>query len=108
MHQIIQILSFYLGGFLGDNEHLGMFSVEENVADNMEECRIYPDIDGSMENYQGGDNTTDSNSEQVGNLDWTDDIDVINVLHGVSEWPVGLQVYLKISETSSNTFNSLF
>lgn len=77
---------------MGDNEHLGMFSVEENVDDTMDECPMYPDIDGAMENYPGGDNTTDSNSEQVGNLDWTDDIDVINVLHGVSEWPVGLQV----------------
>lgn len=80
---------------MGENDHLSMFSMEENVEDNMEECSIYPDIDSSLENFQTGDNTQDSSREPICNYEWADDIDVINVLHGVSEWPVTLQVIMR-------------
>lgn len=81
-----------IGAFVADGDHLSMFSVsEENLDENMEECAMYPDIESPMENFQSGENVQD-NREPVCNLEWADDIDVINVLHGVSEWPVTLQV----------------
>lgn len=66
-----------------------MFQIEEGVDDTMEECAIYPDVE-SLENFQTGDNLPDGSREPICNLEWADDIDVINVLHG--EWPVTLQV----------------
>lgn len=35
---------------------------------------------------------SDGLREPICNYKWADDIDVINVLHGVSDWPVALQV----------------
>lgn len=68
---------------------MNMFSMEEGAEDMMGECAMYPDVE-SLENFQTGDSAQDGSREPICNLEWTDDIDVINVLHG--EWPVTLQV----------------
>lgn len=80
---------YHLPGYACNDEHLNMFSVDEGVDDTMEECAIYPDVE-SMESFQTGDTAPDGSREPICNLEWADDIDVINVLHG--EWPVTLQV----------------
>lgn len=75
-----------------------MFTVEDVDEEQVDECAgvtgLYP-LNESLESF----NTTediesDTSRDQINNYEWADDIDVINVLHGVSDWPVALQVNL--------------
>lgn len=66
-------------------DDLSMFSVEE--SDNKD---VYPDIDSTMDVFST-DALQQRTRENNCNYDW-DDIDVMNVLQSVSDWPVTLQV----------------
>lgn len=68
-----------------------MFSVEE--SDNKD---VYPDVENAMDCFNTGDPLQQRARENNCNYDWTDDIDVLNVLHSVNDWPVTLQVNANI------------
>lgn len=69
-----------------------MFTVEDSQSESIEECGMYPALEESLENFNADDVGSDGSRDPICNYEWADDIDVINVLHGVSEWPVALQV----------------
>lgn len=74
------------------DDHLHMFTVDGTDNEVIEECGIYTSsMDGSMDNSASDDFDGDGSREPC-SYEWTDDIDVINVLHGVPDWPVSLQV----------------
>lgn len=68
-----------------------MFTVEDTDSEVIE-CGMYPALEESLENFSTDDVESDGSREPICNYEWADDIDVINVLHGVSDWPVALQV----------------
>lgn len=72
--------------FSDQQDDLSMFSVEE--SDNKD---VYPDIDSPMDVFNT-DALQQRTRENNCNYDWADDIDVLNVLHSVNDWPVTLQV----------------
>lgn len=76
---------------LGDQQDdLSMFSVEEGDAKD-----VYPDVENALDCFNTGDALQQRNrGENNCNYDWADDIDVLNVLHSVNDWPVTLQVIL--------------
>lgn len=81
------------GSFINQSEdHIHMFTVEDSQSESIEECGMYPALEESLENFNADDVGSDGSRDQICNYEWADDIDVINVLHGVSEWPVALQV----------------
>lgn len=81
-----------IGSFINQTEdHIHMFTVEDSQSESIEDCVMYPALE-SLENFNADDVGSDGSREQICNYEWADDIDVINVLHGVSEWPVALQV----------------
>lgn len=82
--------SFNISTDFGDQQDdLSMFSVEESDTKD-----VYPDIDSSMDVFNT-EALQQRARENNCNYDW-DDIDVMNVLQSVSDWPVTLQVYIKI------------
>lgn len=74
---------------LGDQpDDLSMFSVEEGDTKD-----VYPDVENALDCFNTGDALQQRNrGESNCNYDWADDIDVLNVLHSVNDWPVTLQV----------------
>lgn len=74
---------------LGDQpDDLSMFSVEEGDTKD-----VYPDVENALDCFNTGDALQQrSRGESNCNYDWADDIDVLNVLHSVNDWPVTLQV----------------
>lgn len=83
----------FLGAFLSQHDdHLHMFTVEDAESEVIDECGMYPALEETLENFTTDDVESDGTREPICNYEWADDIDVINVLHGVSEWPVALQV----------------
>ncbi|KAJ6639711.1 Ankyrin repeat and KH domain-containing protein mask, partial [Pseudolycoriella hygida] len=79
------------GSFMSPTEdHIHMFTVEDPQSESIEECGMYPAMEESLGTFNADDVGADGSREQI-NYEWTDDIDVINVLHGVSDWPVALQ-----------------
>lgn len=68
-------------------DDLSMFSVEEGDTKD-----VYPDVENALDCFNTGDALQQRNrGENNCNYDWADDIDVLNVLHSVNDWPV-LQV----------------
>lgn len=82
------LLSNEIKDFGDQPDDLSMFSVEE--GDNKD---VYPDIESSMDVFNT-DALQQRSRENNCNYDWADDIDVLNVLHSVNDWPVTLQVIL--------------
>lgn len=80
------------GAFISQHEdHLHMFTVDDSDSDTLE--KMYPHLEESLRDFNPDElEDSDDAQEPICNYEWADDIDVINVLHGVSEWPVALQV----------------
>lgn len=75
-----------------------MFSVEEGDTKD-----VYPDVENALDCFNTGDALQQRNrGENNCNYDWADDIDVLNVLHSVNDWPVTLQVFVYLHEHTSN------
>lgn len=75
-------------GFVDQHDdHLSMFSVEEADGKN-----IYPDIENALKGFSSGDASQQRTREANSNYEWADDIDVLNILHNVNDWPATLQV----------------
>lgn len=93
-----------VGTFMGQHDdHLHMFTVDGTDNEVIEECGIYTSsMDGSMDNSTSDDFDGDGSREPC-SYEWTDDIDVINVLHGVPDWPVSLQVHVDYNDSNKNT-----
>lgn len=81
--------SIFCSDFGDQPDDLSMFSVEE--GDNKD---AYLDIDTPTDVFNA-DALQQRTRESNCNYDWADDIDVLNVLHSVNDWPVTLQVLLK-------------
>lgn len=64
-----------------------MFSVEEG-----DHKDVYPDVENALDCFNSADALQQRARENNCNYDWADDIDVLNVLHSVNDWPVTLQV----------------
>lgn len=93
---------FFQGAFIGQHEdHLHMFTVDDTDSETID---MYPDLDESLENFNTDEVGSDGTREPICSYEWADDIDVINVLHGVSDWPVSLQVCNKTINLSSYAF----
>ena len=78
---------------LGDQQDdLSMFSVEEALSvDDTKD--VYPDVESALDCFNTGDALQQRNrGDNNCSYDWADDIDVLNVLHSVNDWPVTLQV----------------
>lgn len=86
----------FLGAFFSQHDdHLHMFTVEDVDEEQVEECSggLYPTLDESLDSFNTTEDVeSDCSRDQINNYEWADDIDVINVLHGVSDWPTALQV----------------
>lgn len=74
---------FYLGFGDQHDDHLSMFSVDGGDGKD-----VYPDMDAFSTNEALQQRARENNC----NYEWADDIDVLNVLHSVNDWPVTLQV----------------
>lgn len=83
-----------IGAFISQHEdHLHMFTVDDSDSDTLE--KMYPHLEESLRDFNPDElEDSDDAQEPICNYEWADDIDVINVLHGVSEWPVALQVFI--------------
>lgn len=85
-----------------------MFTVEDVDEEHVDECSgvtgLYPSLDESLDSFNTTEDVeSDCSRDQINNYEWADDIDVINVLHGVSDWPVALQVtYFRLSKQSQS------
>lgn len=64
-----------------------MFSVEETDSKD-----VYSDVENALDCFNTGDALQQRSRENNCNYEWADDIDVLNVLHSVNDWPVTLQV----------------
>lgn len=65
-----------------DNQNdLSMFPLEDADAKN-----VYAELENSLKNFNSGD------ASQQRNYEWTEDLDVLNVLHSVNEWPVNFTI----------------
>lgn len=80
--QYILYFQYRLGFESQQGEHLSMFTVEETDAKN-----AYPDIENSLEAFGSADGQQRTREANC-NYEWADDIDVLNVLHSVNDWPV--------------------
>lgn len=98
---VMATITLFAGPYLSQHDdHLHMFTVADPEAEVIDECGMYPALEETLENFTTDDVESDGSREPICNYEWADDIDVINVLHGVSEWPVALQVrYFDISKS---------
>lgn len=70
--------------FSDPHDDLSMFSVDESDTKDG-----FPDLENPLDCFlTGAQRARDANCGD----DWADDIDVLNVLHSVNDWPVTLQV----------------
>lgn len=63
-----------------------MFSVEEGDGKD-----VYPDMENALDGFNASDALQQRARENC-SYEWADDIDVLNVLHSVNDWPVILEV----------------
>lgn len=78
-------MNVIFAGLSDQPDDLSMFSVEENDSKD-----VYPDVENALDCFNAADALQQRARDN--SYDWADDIDVLNVLHSVNEWPVTLQV----------------
>lgn len=76
-------------------DDLSMFAVGD--GDNKD---VYPDIENALDCFNAADALQQRVRENNCNYEWADDLDVLNVLHSVNEWPVTLQVSVDLIKSS--------